>query len=131
MLDLYAARGVHAMLVTPGEGRPEFEQQRQLLNSWLVGKHSVVDCDSLVRKVKDDAWADMEHFTDEGSWTLGFLLADVIAKRFDQWQHKKIFKDKRHRSVSAVKSVQDNVRHHKRKHDWWRNTRVEWKRRCV
>jgi hypothetical protein len=115
--DLYSKRGAVAIIVTPGEGRPEYEKQRQVLNSWLLERHRVVDCDSLVCKLRDDAWANMEHFTEEGSKTLGTLLADAFCNNADLWTSERARKSRYVKTEQCDRFISSNIGRNKRRYD--------------
>jgi len=115
--DLYTNRGVLAVLVTPGQGRAEYEEQRQLLNSLLFGRQYVVDCDALVNKLDDDAWENMEHLTEEGSRQVGILLADAVCVHLNTWTSDRILMGKRKHDWRAKSCCQSWCGRNKRRCD--------------
>merc|ERR1712032_259719 len=115
--DLYTNRGILAVLVTPGQGHAEYEEQCQLLNSWLFGRQYVVDCDALVNKLGDDAWQNMEHLTEEGSRQVGILLADAVCVHLDTWTSDRVLMEKRNRDWQAKSFCESLCGRNKRRCD--------------
>lgn len=130
--EIYAARGVRSVLVTLGQGRPQFEEQRQLLNHWLLQKCLAVDCDALVARLGDDDWENMEHLTQEGSWALGFLLADHVSGRFSERNRGRNCKDScKQSSQWASEGTSQRYKRggSKRRHNW-RQEAFNVRKRC-
>lgn len=80
--ELYQQRGVEALVVSVGEGRPHLERWRRRVNAQLMaGDPRAIDCDELLLGLDNSNWEECEHFTEQGSRVVGKLLAQAVAVR--------------------------------------------------